>query len=57
MDTQETPAAKTADIAAPLTETGDICVLTIQRTFLTQEQMVLAQTGLHCLLLPKITVM
>ena len=49
MDTGKTPAAKAA---GPQREPGDICALATQRTFLTQEQMVLAQTGLCCLLLP-----
>ena len=35
------------------TESRDICALAIQRTFLTQEEVVLALTGLCCLLLPK----
>ena len=46
----ETPATMTA---APWTEPGEICVLATQRTFLTQEEMDLAKTGLYCLLLPK----
>ena len=49
MDTRETPATKAAEVAAP----GDICALATQRTFLTQEEIVLAQTSLCCLLLPK----
>ena len=39
----------------PLKEPRDICALATQRTFLTQEEMVLAQTGQCCLLLPKKT--
>ena len=53
MDTRETPAAKAAEAATPWREPGDICALATQRTFLTQEEMVLAQTGQCCLLLPK----
>ena len=53
MDTRETPAAKFADAAAPWKEPRDICALAIQRNFLTQEEIFLAQTGLCCLLLPK----
>ena len=37
----------------PQREPGDICALATLRTFLTQEEMVLAQTGQCCLLLPK----
>ena len=50
---QETPAVKAAEAAAPQTEPKDICALATQRTFLTQEEMALAQTGLCCLLLSK----
>ena len=46
MDTRETPATKDAEAAAPWREPGDICALAAGRTFLTQEEMVLAQTGL-----------
>ena len=53
MDTRETPAAKAAEAAAPQREPGDICTLATQRTFLSKEEMVLAQTSLCCLLLPK----
>ena len=51
MVTRETPAAKAAEAATPWREPGDICALATPRTFLTQEEMVLAQTG--CLLLPQ----
>ena len=53
MDTRETAATKTAEAAAPWRDPGDICALATQRNFLTQEEMVLAQIGLCCLLLPK----
>ena len=54
MVTTETPAAKAAEAATPQREPGDICTLATPRTtFLTQEEMVLAQTGQCCLLLPK----
>ena len=53
MDIRETPATKAAEAAAPQREPTDICALASQRTFLTQEEMVLQQTGLCCLLLPK----
>ena len=53
MVTRETPAAKAAEAATPQREPGDICALAIPRTFLTQEEMVLAQTGRCSLLLPK----
>ena len=46
MDTRETPAAKAAEAAAPPREHGNICALATQGTFLTQGEMVLAQTGL-----------
>ena len=49
MDTRETPATKAAKAAAPQRN----MYLATQRTFLTQEEMFLAQTGLCCLLLPK----
>ena len=45
MDTRETPAAKAAEVAAPWREPGDTYALATQRTFLTQEEMGLAQTG------------
>ena len=51
MDTRETPAAKAAK--PPKREPRDICALAIQRTFLTHEEMVLPQTVMCCLLLPK----
>ena len=53
MVTRETPAAKAAEAATPQREPGDICALATPRTFLTQEEMVLAQTGRCCLVLPK----
>ena len=53
MDTRETPAAKAAEAATPQREPGDICALATQRTFFTREEMVLAQTSLCCLSLPK----
>ena len=53
MDTRETPAAKAAEAATPQRESGDICILATQRIFLTQQEMVLAQPGLCCPLLPK----
>ena len=53
MVTRETPAAKAAETATPQREPRDICALATQITFLTQEEMVLAQTGQCCLLLPK----
>ena len=51
MVTRETPAAKAAEAASPQREARDICALAIPRTFLTQEEMVLVQTGQCCLLL------
>ena len=53
MNTWETPAAKAAEAAAHVREPRDICALASQRTLLTQDEMVLAQTGLYCLLLSK----
>ena len=53
MVTRETPAAKAAEAATPQREPRDICALATPRTFLTQEEMVLAQTGRCYLLLPK----
>ena len=53
METRETPATKAAEAAAPQREPGDICALAKPRTFLTQEEMVLAQTSPCCLLLLK----
>ena len=50
IDNRETPSTKAT---APQREPGDICALPTQRTFLIQEEMVLAQTGPCCLLLPK----
>ena len=52
MDTRETPAAKDAEAAAPQ-ENQETCALATQRTFHTQEEMVLAQTILCCLFLLK----
>ena len=45
MDTKETPATQAAEAAAPPREPGDICASATQRTFLTQEEIALAQTG------------
>ena len=42
MGTRETPAAKAAEAAASWIESGDISALVTYRTFLTQEEMVLA---------------
>ena len=53
MVTRETPAAKAAEAATPQREPRDTCALATPRTFLTKEEMVLAQTGRCCLLLPK----
>ena len=53
MVTREIPAAKAAEAATPQKEPRDICALATPRTFHTQEEMVLAQTGQCCLLLPK----
>ena len=53
MVTREISVTKAAETATPLRDPRDICALATQRTFLTQEEMVLAQTGLCCLLLPK----
>ena len=53
MVTRDTPATKAAEAATPWREPRDICALATPRTFLTQEEMVLAQTGRYCLLLPK----
>ena len=50
MDTREAPATKAA---APWREPRDIYALETQKNFPTQEEMVLAQTGLCCLLLPQ----
>ena len=50
---QETPATKAAEGATPWREPRDICALATLSTFRTQEEMVLAQTGQCCLLLPK----
>ena len=49
----ETPATKATEAAVPWREPGDMCDLATQRTFLTQEEMGLAQTSLCCPLLPK----
>ena len=53
MVTSETPAAKAAEAATPQRDPSDICALAKLRTFLIQEEMVLAQTGQCYLLLPK----
>ena len=53
MVTREAPPVKAAEATTPWRESRDICALATQRTFLTQEEMLLAQTGQCCLLLPK----
>ena len=53
MDTRETPATKAVEAAVPQGEHTDLCTLATQITFLTQEEMVLAQTCLCCLFYPK----
>ena len=53
MDTRNTLAANAAEVEAPQTEPREICALATQRTFFTQEEMVLTQTGLCCLFLPQ----
>ena len=53
MVTREALAAMAAEAATPQTEPREICALATQRTFLTQEEMVLAQTGQCCLSLSK----
>ena len=45
--------AKAADTAAPQNVPTDICAFAIIKTVLTQEEIILAHTGLYCLLLPK----
>ena len=50
---QKTPATKAAEAAAPWWEPGDICALAAQGSFLTQEEMVLAQTGWAAYCYPK----
>ena len=49
-DTRETPAT---NVTAPQSKPGDICALATERTFLTQEEMVLAQTGCAAYCYPK----
>ena len=53
MDTSKHQLLRLQKLQTPQGEPGDICTLATQRTFLTQEEMFLAQTGLCCLLLPK----
>ena len=53
MDTRDAPAAKAEDAEAPQRVTRDTCALEILRTFLTQEEIILAHTGMCCLLLPQ----
>ena len=45
MVTRETPAAKAAEAAPPQKEPRDTCALATIESFLTQEEMVLVQTG------------
>ena len=53
MVTRETQATKVADPTAPQRVPGDISALAVLKTFLTQEKIIIAHTGLCCLLLPK----
>ena len=46
MDTREIPATKAADTTVPWRVLWDICVFAIPKTFLPQEEMVLAHTGI-----------
>ena len=50
MDTRETPAA---EAAALLSTSRDICALAMHKTLLTQEEVILAHTGICPLLLPR----
>ena len=52
MDTQETPATKDADTAAPQRALIDICALAMPKAFQTQEEMVLLLTDICPPLLP-----
>ena len=53
MDARETPAVKATDPTAPWMVQRDMCTFTIPKSFLVQEEMVLAQICSCCLLLPK----
>ena len=53
MDTRETPVAKDEKTAAPKREPTDICALATQRTFFTQEEMLLAQPACAAFCYPK----
>ena len=53
MVTKETPAPKAMDTAAPQRVPGYICASAIPKTFLTQDEIILAHMGLCSLLLPK----
>ena len=53
MATRETPAAKAVEAVTTQREPRDICASAALRSFLTEAEMVLAQTGQYCLLLPK----
>ena len=48
-DARETQATKAVEATAP----GDICTLAMCKTFLTQEEIILPQTGTCCLFLPR----
>ena len=50
MDTWETPATKATDTALPPRVPGEVCIFTTPKTFLTKEEIVLAHTGMCCLL-------
>ena len=53
MDTKETPAAKDTDAAIAQKIPRDICILTIHKSFLTKEEIIIAHTAMCCLLLPR----
>ena len=53
METREIPTTKTINTVAPQRVPGDICVFAKPKNVLTQEEIVLADTGMCCLLLPK----
>ena len=53
MDTGETTAATTTEAAALCLASRDICVLAMNKTFLTQKVIFLRHTGMCCLLLPQ----
>ena len=48
---QETPATKATEVKTFHTAPRDMCALAIHKTFLTQEEIILAHTGMCCLLL------